>query len=163
MKAVFSSEVDLRYSALAEKPSHLADLRLIHFYREKPMKFLIMLGCAIMTSSVITAAITVNHPSRLHSLAAELDREITRLETEVRQLREDNATLRQRLGMDTTPPIPPVAERPDKVWLCGRCGRPVRLTYGPLDPRHIGGEQDHPAELSNADLKMLADRLRMGD
>jgi hypothetical protein len=64
---------------------------------------------------------------------------------------------------ETTPP-PPEQPEPSSPWKCRICGKPVRISDD-LQPRHLAGPTlpDHAAELSDDDLKTLADGLRLTD
>lgn len=115
--------------------------------------------------AVAAAAIATAGPDRLQSLTADLRRRIAGLEAEVTRLHAENALLRRRLGIETTPPIVPFAPRPAaSPWLCETCGRVITLEVnGRVRASHVDGFQDHPAKLSREDMKTIADGLRMRD
>jgi hypothetical protein len=63
---------------------------------------------------------------------------------------------------DLATPPPPEQLAASSPWRCAICGKPVRIG-GDLQPWHLDGPTNHDAELSDADLKTLADGLRLTD
>lgn len=118
-----------------------------------PEKLIVLglLGCMLIT-----------HASSVPDQDDQLVRELRR---EIRMLKIENETLRKCLRRDITPPILPPAERPSpSPWKCVVCGRSVKVEVkGTVRVSHVADSQDHPAKLSSADMKTLADGLRMRD